>query len=43
VGVIVDRKMLTDSLAGIVGNPHPWIQAYFHGDRARRFGADHGT
>ena len=43
VGVIVDRKMQTDSLAGIVGNPHPWIQAYFHGDRARRFGADHGA
>jgi phospholipid/cholesterol/gamma-HCH transport system ATP-binding protein len=43
VGVIVDRKMLTDSLEGIVANPHPWIQSYFHGDRASRFGARHGA
>jgi len=34
VGVIVDKKMQTDTLAGIVRNPHPWIQAYFHGERA---------
>jgi phospholipid/cholesterol/gamma-HCH transport system ATP-binding protein len=34
VGVIVDKKMETDTLAGIVQNPHPWIQAYFHGERA---------
>jgi len=34
VGVIVDKKMQTDTLAGIVQNPHPWIQAYFHGERA---------
>jgi len=43
VGVIVDQKMMTDSLAGIVANPHPWIQAYFHGDRAARFGASRGA
>jgi phospholipid/cholesterol/gamma-HCH transport system ATP-binding protein len=43
VGVIVDRKMLTDSLEGIVANPHPWIQSYFHGDRAARFGASRGA
>jgi phospholipid/cholesterol/gamma-HCH transport system ATP-binding protein len=43
VGVIVDRKMITDSLDGIVANPHPWIQSYFHGDRAARFGARHGA
>jgi phospholipid/cholesterol/gamma-HCH transport system ATP-binding protein len=38
VGVIVDRKMITDDRDKIVGNPHPWIQAYFHGTRAQRFG-----
>ncbi len=43
VGVIVDRKMVSDSLEGIVANPHPWIQSYFHGDRAARFGAGHGA
>jgi phospholipid/cholesterol/gamma-HCH transport system ATP-binding protein len=35
VGVIVDRRMETDTLERIVDHPHPWIQAYFHGERAR--------
>jgi phospholipid/cholesterol/gamma-HCH transport system ATP-binding protein len=35
VGVIVDRHMESDTLERIVNNPHPWIQAYFHGERAR--------
>jgi phospholipid/cholesterol/gamma-HCH transport system ATP-binding protein len=38
VGVIIDRKMTSDTLERITRNPHPWIQAYFHGERARRFG-----
>jgi phospholipid/cholesterol/gamma-HCH transport system ATP-binding protein len=42
VGVIIDRKMTSDTLEGITRNPHPWIQAYFHGERAQRFGT-HGT
>jgi phospholipid/cholesterol/gamma-HCH transport system ATP-binding protein len=42
VGVIIDRKMTSDTLQGITQNPHPWIQAYFHGERARRF-SSHGT
>jgi phospholipid/cholesterol/gamma-HCH transport system ATP-binding protein len=37
VGVIVDHKMLIDTRARIVDNPHPWIRAYFHGARAARF------
>jgi phospholipid/cholesterol/gamma-HCH transport system ATP-binding protein len=46
VGVIIDRKMTSDTLEGITANPHPWIQAYFHGERALRFGqgtSTHGT
>jgi phospholipid/cholesterol/gamma-HCH transport system ATP-binding protein len=45
VGVIVDRKMISDSLEGILANPHPWIHDYFHGERALRFGqgTTHGT
>jgi phospholipid/cholesterol/gamma-HCH transport system ATP-binding protein len=35
VGVIVDGRMVTDTLAGILQNPHPWIRQYFHGPRAR--------
>jgi len=42
VGVIIDRKMTSDTLEGITGNPHPWIQAYFHGERALRFGQGQG-
>jgi len=44
VGVIVDHKMQVDTLEGIVKNPHPWIQAYFHGERSRaRLEASHGA
>jgi phospholipid/cholesterol/gamma-HCH transport system ATP-binding protein len=42
VGVIVDRHMVSDTLPGIMGNPQPWIQAYFHGVRARGFNARAG-
>jgi phospholipid/cholesterol/gamma-HCH transport system ATP-binding protein len=45
VGVIVDRRMESDTLERIVDYPHPWIQAYFHGERARARvgGAAHGA
>ena len=43
VGVIIDRKMTSDTLANITANPHPWIQAYFHGERAVRFGQGKGA
>ncbi len=35
VGVIVDRRMITDTLPGMLQNSHPWIHEYFHGARAR--------
>jgi len=35
VGVIVERRMITDTLAGIMQNSQPWIHEYFHGPRAR--------
>jgi phospholipid/cholesterol/gamma-HCH transport system ATP-binding protein len=35
VGVIVDRRMESDTVERIVDHPNPWIQAYFHGARAR--------
>ena len=38
VGVIVDRRMISDTLDGIARNAHPWIQEYFHGARARAAG-----
>lgn len=43
VGVIVDKKMEIDTLERIVEHPHPWIQSYFHGERARARGVAHGA
>ena len=43
VGVIVDTRMEVDTLARIVDHPNPWIQAYFHGERARAREVGHGT
>jgi phospholipid/cholesterol/gamma-HCH transport system ATP-binding protein len=35
VGVIVEGRMISDTLDGMMQNPHAWIHAYFHGPRAR--------
>lgn len=35
VAVLVDKKIVVDTLAGIMNHAHPWIQEYFHGPRAR--------
>jgi len=35
IAVLVDRKIVVDTLEGIMKNPHPWIVEYFHGPRAR--------
>jgi phospholipid/cholesterol/gamma-HCH transport system ATP-binding protein len=35
VAVLVDRKIVVDTLEAIMKHPHPWIQEYFHGPRAR--------
>jgi phospholipid/cholesterol/gamma-HCH transport system ATP-binding protein len=43
VGVIVDRHMEVDTLDRIVDHPNPWIQAYFHGERARARAERHGA
>jgi phospholipid/cholesterol/gamma-HCH transport system ATP-binding protein len=40
VGVIVDGRMITDSLEGMLKNQQPWIHEYFHGPRSRA--AQHG-
>jgi phospholipid/cholesterol/gamma-HCH transport system ATP-binding protein len=34
VGVLVDGRMVSDSLEGMLANTHPWIHEYFHGARA---------
>jgi phospholipid/cholesterol/gamma-HCH transport system ATP-binding protein len=35
VAVLVDGKVIVDTLERIVANDHPWIQQYFHGARGR--------
>jgi phospholipid/cholesterol/gamma-HCH transport system ATP-binding protein len=35
VAVLVDKKIVVDTLAGIMNHSHPWIHEYFHGPRAR--------
>ena len=35
VAVLVDRKVIVDTLESIVANEHPWIRHYFHGGRGR--------
>lgn len=35
VGVIVDGRMISDTLDGLLQNQNPWIHDYFHGPRAR--------
>ena len=35
VGVLVDRRMVADTVEKIVDYDHPWIRRYFHGPRAR--------
>jgi phospholipid/cholesterol/gamma-HCH transport system ATP-binding protein len=35
VGVIVDGRMISDTLDGMMQNQNPWIREYFHEPRAR--------
>ena len=35
IGVILEGKMSSGTLEQVAENPHRWIQAYFHGPRAR--------
>jgi phospholipid/cholesterol/gamma-HCH transport system ATP-binding protein len=40
VAVLVDGKVIVDTLEGIVRNDHPWIREYFHGTRGREIMAN---
>jgi phospholipid/cholesterol/gamma-HCH transport system ATP-binding protein len=35
VAVLVDGKVIVDTVEGIVANDHPWLRQYFHGARGR--------
>jgi phospholipid/cholesterol/gamma-HCH transport system ATP-binding protein len=40
--VLVDGKVVVDTLEGIVANDHPWIRQYFHGARGRQVAPKQG-
>jgi phospholipid/cholesterol/gamma-HCH transport system ATP-binding protein len=42
VAVLVDKKVIVDTLPGIVRNEHPWIREYFHGARGRVMAGEPG-
>lgn len=35
IAVLLDKKVTVGTMGELVANPHPWIQEYFHGPRAR--------
>jgi phospholipid/cholesterol/gamma-HCH transport system ATP-binding protein len=35
IAVLVDKKIIVDTLANLLHNEHPWINDYFHGPRGR--------
>ena len=35
IAVLLDKKMVVGTIAELAANPHPWLQSYFHGPRAR--------
>ncbi len=35
IAVLVDRRIKVDTMENLLGDPHPWIRAYFHGPRGR--------
>ncbi|UCH75022.1 MAG: ATP-binding cassette domain-containing protein [Rhodospirillales bacterium] len=35
IAVLVDKRVRVGTMADQMADPHPWIQAYFHGPRAR--------
>ena len=38
IAVLVDKKIKVGTLEELMRDPHPWIQSYFHGPRARAAG-----
>jgi phospholipid/cholesterol/gamma-HCH transport system ATP-binding protein len=35
IAVLVDKRIKVDTMESLLGDPHPWIRAYFHGPRGR--------
>jgi phospholipid/cholesterol/gamma-HCH transport system ATP-binding protein len=35
IAVLIDKQIVVGTMSELMDNPHPWIQDYFHGPRAR--------
>ncbi len=35
IAVLIDRKIVVDTMETLLEHPHPWIRSYFHGPRGR--------
>jgi phospholipid/cholesterol/gamma-HCH transport system ATP-binding protein len=35
IAVLIDKRIVVGTMAELTRHPHPWIQTYFHGPRAR--------
>lgn len=35
IAVLIDKKIVVDTLDNLLDYPHPWIRSYFHGPRGR--------
>lgn len=43
ISVLLDKTVITGTMRELAANPHPWLQSYFHGPRARAaFGEEAG-
>jgi phospholipid/cholesterol/gamma-HCH transport system ATP-binding protein len=42
IAVLIDKRLKIGTMAELMADPHPWLQAYFHGPRGRA-ALDHKT
>ncbi|MCB9957806.1 MAG: ABC transporter ATP-binding protein [Rhodospirillaceae bacterium] len=42
IAVLVDRKVVVDTMEALMDMDHPWIRSYFHGPRGRAARRSHG-
>jgi len=43
IAVLLEKKIRVGTMAELMQDPHPWMQAYFHGPRARAAGMGAGA
>src|SRR3546814_3953013 len=41
IAVLLDKRVKVGTMHELMGDPHPWLQKYFHGPRARARSEEH--